>query len=223
MIDWNIQARAHACEACGKHFADQQPYHTLLFDERQEFTRQDICEPCWQAQFSDGARDRKGFVSYWQGVYEAPPPPAPDPVQKETVESLLRKIMELNDPKFAAASYILAVMLERKRLLKIKEELKRDSQRIFVYEHPKSGDLFTIPDPGLQLDQLEQVQHDVSILLEHGLPPPPEDTAAADRQPGNGESMPHETSAAPAENNVPDGLPEPDPNAIPAAGPPPPA
>jgi hypothetical protein len=170
MTEWNIQSRAHACGACGRGFHDQEQYHTLLFDEKAGFRRLDVCQACWQKQFSDGARDRKGFVSYWQGVYEAPAP-ATDPIQKETAESLLRKIIELNDPHFIPSAYILAVMLERKRLLKIKEQLHRDGQRIFIYEQPKSGDLFTVVDPNLQLNQLEAVQHDVAALLEHGLNP----------------------------------------------------
>jgi hypothetical protein len=44
---------------------------------------------------------------------------------------------------------------------------------VFVYEQPKTGDIFTIVDPNLHLNQLEQVQHDVAQLLEHGLNPPP--------------------------------------------------
>ena len=128
MTEWNIQSRAHACAACGKSFADQEPYHTLLFDEKADFRRSDICEACWQKQYSDGARERKGFISYWQGVYEAPPPPT-DAIKKETAESLLRKLIELNDPRYIPAGYILAVMLERKRMLKVKEQLVRDGQR----------------------------------------------------------------------------------------------
>jgi hypothetical protein len=177
MNEWNIQSRAHACQACAKPFADQQPYHTLLLDLKHEIQRRDLCEPCWKQEHGDGAADRKGFISHWQGVYEAPPAP-PEPIQKENAESLLRKIMESNDAKYAAASYILAVMLERKRLLKVKEQFTRDGQRIFVYEQPKTGDLFTIPDPNLQLNQLEAVQRDVAALLERGLNPPPSPVAA---------------------------------------------
>jgi len=172
MTDWNIQARAHACEACGKSFADKEAYHTLLFDDRAAFRRMDICQPCWQNQYSQGARERKGFISYWQGIYEAPPA-AREPIQKETAETLLRKLLELNDPRYGPAAYILAVMLERKRLLKVKEQLQRDGHRVFIYEQPGTGDLFTISDPNLQLNQLEAVQHDVAALLEHGLNPPP--------------------------------------------------
>lgn len=175
MNDWNIQGRAHACEACGQAFVDRQPYHTLLFDERQDFRRQDVCPACWEKQFSEGARERKGFISYWQGLYEAPAA-AVDPIHKETAETLLRKLIEQNDPRYVPAGYILAVMLERKRILKVKEQIIRDGKRTFIYEQPKTGDVFTIADPDLKLDQLEEVQCAVAALLEHGLNPP----AAAD-------------------------------------------
>lgn len=179
MTEWNIQSRAHACTACGRQFADREVYHTLLFDQKAEFQRSDVCEACWRGQFSEGGRDKKGFISYWQGVYEAPPPPAADPIQKENAESLLCKLIELNDERYVAAGYILAVMLERKRLLKIKEQIvQEDGKRVFIYEQPRTGDVFTIIDPALQLNQLEAVQHDVAALLEHGLNPPPAEPAS---------------------------------------------
>ena len=170
MNEWNIQSRAHACEACAQPFADRQTYHTLLLDEKAGLRRSDICEPCWQKQSAADTRSRAGFISHWQGIFEVPPPVV-DPIQKETAETILRKVIEQNDPQYAAAAYILAVMLERKRILKVKEQIKRDGQRIFVYEQPKTGDIFTIADPNLHLDQLEQVQRDVAQLLEHGLNP----------------------------------------------------
>src|SRR5262249_2663301 len=144
---------------------------------------------------------RKGFISYWHGTYEAPPPPA-DPIQKETAESLLRKLIELNDRQYIPAAYILAVMLERKRVLKVKEQLLREEGRFFIYEHPKTGEAFTIPDPKLQLNQLDSVQHDVAALLEHGLNPPAPSAAAAPA-----ESAPTEAElagATPPSNNPAD-------------------
>jgi hypothetical protein len=179
MNDWNIQSRAHVCEACEKPFADKQQYHTVLFEEKQEFRRQDICAECWQAKYSDAAW-LPGFISHWQGVYQSPPPVV-DAIQKETAETLLRKLIELNDPRYIPAGFILAVMLERKRVLKVKEQIIRDGKRTFIYEQPKTGEVFTINDPALHLDQLEEVQRDVATLLEHGLNSPP----AADVVSGN--------------------------------------
>src|SRR5262245_1290703 len=97
MNEWNIQSRGHACEVCGQSFTDKQSYHTLLFDVAPELRRSDVCEPCWQTQNLD-LRSQNGYISHWQGIYEVPPPPV-DPIQKETAETLLRKLIEQNDPK----------------------------------------------------------------------------------------------------------------------------
>jgi hypothetical protein len=193
ITEWNIQSRGHGCEVCGKSFADKESYHTLLTDEKSDLRRSDVCLACWQDKFAD-AQSRSGFISHWQGVYEAPPP-VTEAIQKETAETLLRKLIEQNDPAHAPAGYILAVMLERKRILKVKEQLVRDGQRIFIYEHPKTGDIFTIADPDLRLDQLEQVQRDVAGLLEHGLNPPAAQSADASTTP--------QTEPAPAESTEP--------------------
>jgi hypothetical protein len=171
MNEWNIQSRAAACESCHQPFADKQPLHTLLSDDRAELRRMDICQTCWQNQFSEGARDRKGFISHWQTAFVAPTAVV-EAIQKDTAETLLRKLIEQNDPQHAPAGYILAVMLERKRILKVKEQIVREGKRIFVYEQPRTGDIFTIADPDLHLGQLEVVQRDVAQLLEHGLNPP---------------------------------------------------
>jgi hypothetical protein len=171
MNEWNIQSRAHACEACQQPFADGQPYHTLLLDSPPDLVRTDICEPCWRKRSAQGNPSPAGFISHWQGVYESPPPPA-EVIRKETAETLLRKLIEQNDPRYAPAGYILAVMLERKRLLKVREQVRIEGKRTFIYEQPGTGDVFTIADPDLRLDQLEQVQRDVAALLEHGLTTP---------------------------------------------------
>jgi hypothetical protein len=201
MNEWNIQSRAHACEACSQPFADKQPYRTVLFEEGKELRRSDICEPC--AQKAGDLKTHAGYISHWHGVYEAPPAQAPDAIQKDTAESILRKLTEQNDPRYAPAAYILAVMLERKRILKVKEQLHRDGQRIFIYEQPKTGDIFTITDPNLHLSQLEAVQHDVAHLLEHGLNPPATETEAPLAETAaSGETEPVSASPEPADSET---------------------
>lgn len=171
MQDWNIQSRGHECHDCGQPFSDRQSYRTLLSLGDEGMHRLDLCATCWDEKYRADFKQREGFVSSWQGTYEAPPPPAPDAIQKDTAESLLRKLVERNDPELLGASYILAVMLERKRIIKVKDEFRDDEgRRVHVYEHPKNGDVFSIPDPELRLDQLQAVQLQVADLMERGLP-----------------------------------------------------
>lgn len=192
MIDWNLQTRAHRCQSCDKSFSDEEIYHTLLSDDRGAYARLDVCETCWAGQYSQGSTDRKGFISHWQGVFHAPAP-QPEPIQQATAESLLRQLSEKGDPRYLPARYILAVILERKRRLKVKSEIQEEGRRVFIYEHSLTGDIFKIEDPQLQLDQLQEVQREVASLL-HG---EAQDRAVAGA-PVQASSLPAESESTPA-------------------------
>lgn len=174
MTEWDIQPRASACTVCAKAFADKQTYHTLLDQATESYSRRDLCADCY------AGATRNTVISQWQGKYRVPPPPAPEAIQKDTAETLLRKLVESSDPTQSGPRYILAVMLERKRILKHRDTI-RDEQgnELLVYEHAQSGESFTLPDPHLRLDQLEEVQRQVAELLTPATPSTP--TATPDQ------------------------------------------
>ena len=112
MTEWDIQPRATACTSCQQAFADKQAYYTLLALAPVGYVRHDLCGMCFPTT------ERAGVLSHWQGEFKMPAPPPPEPIQRENAETLLRKLVESTDPSHAPARYILAVMLERKKLLK---------------------------------------------------------------------------------------------------------
>ncbi len=169
MLEWNIQSRAHGCQSSGHAFAEGESYHTVLLTAKDGFERLDLCASAWKEQGADIVA-RPNFVSHWVGTYVPPPAAPPEAIRKDDAETLLRALLERRDERHAPAAFILAVMLERKRILKVKSQVREGGRRVIVYEHPKSGDVFTIVDPDLQLAQLEAVQRDVGRLLEQGLP-----------------------------------------------------
>ena len=161
--DWTIQSRSGKCAASGRDFTEGEPFYTLLFRERDGFSREDLCEQAWLARQADPAA--RPPYSFWRGIFEPPAPAAPEPLAGETAEDLLRRYMAGQDEGHANARYILALMLERKRLLKQIEAREDIHGRTLVYEHARTGEVFVIPDPGLRLDQLESVQNEVAALL----------------------------------------------------------
>ncbi len=173
MFEWNIQSRAHQCQMTGKSFVAGAPYHTVLLDAKVGFERLDLCAAAWK-EHSAEINQRPNYVSHWVGVYEAAPAVAPEAIQRDDAESLLRALIERKEERYTPSMFILAVMLERKKILRVKTQLREAGRRVIVYEHVKSGEVLLIQDPDLQLAQLETVQHDVAYLLENGLP-----TAAA--------------------------------------------
>lgn len=194
MNEWNIQARSHVCQSCEKPFADEEVCQTLLLEERHQYIRMDVCRQCWETQYGEGAADRKGFISQWQSTYHPPPAAPPEAIRRETAEDLLRKLIAANQPKDGPVCFILAVMLERKRILKVKEQFQRDGARVFIYEQPRTGDIFTITDPNLRMDELEEVQRDISLLLN---PPAAAPVVPVPAAPVSGEEAPTAAAAAP--------------------------
>lgn len=160
--EWDIKPRSRACAACEKIFAEGHVYHARLLFDAQGYVRTDFCEPCW-AQRMEG----EPYFSAWQGVFRQPPQEPPKtPLRQETAETLLRQCMATDDPTKKNVIYILAVMLERKRVLVEREVRRReDGARIVVYEHRKTGESFIILDPQLQLSALAEVQNEVIALL----------------------------------------------------------
>ena len=162
MTDWTIQSRADRCTVTGEPFAEGEYFYTLLFDEKTGFRREDISESAWKQRAAEGIQP----FSFWRSKFELPPAAPPEALGKQTAEDLLRRYMAEPSPHHANVRYILAAMLERKRLLKeVESKRDEDGSLTRIYEHAKSGEVFIIPDPQLRLDELEQVQMEVVSLL----------------------------------------------------------
>lgn len=184
MEEWNIQKRSTLCTGCQSPFEDKASCHTILSIDKNTYRRQDLCHACWSSAGGQTLREKAGVISYWEGTFDPPPPPPPDPLPRENAESLLRKMMEDPTPEQREARYLLAVMLERKRILRHREtQLQPGNEdgkasRIMIYEHLKTHEVFMIPDPELSMEQLPAIQSRVSAMLAPAPAPATEGTPA---------------------------------------------
>lgn len=164
--EWKIKGRAHACCVTGQPFAENEPFYTALFEDETEeedgFIRRDYCVAAWQQE-----RATLRPFSHWRSIYEPPhaEPARREVVEKEGAESLLRRLIEEDDPLTENTRFILALMLERKKTLRETDSRSLGTARLRIYEHAKTGEVFIIRDPQLKLDQLESIQREVSDLL----------------------------------------------------------
>ncbi|MEY5026517.1 MAG: hypothetical protein RLZZ244_2045 [Verrucomicrobiota bacterium] len=177
--EWTIQSRGDCCAASGEPFVDGQFFFTLLFEEGPSFRREDLSV----AAFKNRPEDAPKPAYFWRSKYELPPPKPPEALGKQTAEELLRRFMAEASPQHANVRYILALMLERKRVLKEVETRRAHGEVTRIYEHSKSGEVFVIPDPQLRLDQIAEVQLEVGDLLGGALPPPTEPPSPSQGEP----------------------------------------
>ena len=157
--EWAIKHRSDVCTATHRPFAPGEYFYTLLFRDAEGFRREDLSEEGWKNR-----NENIQPFSFWKTRYEPLPEAAPEPLGKENAEQLFRRLITSEKPP-ANACYVLAAMLERKRVLKQIKTENAEKGRLLIYEHGGSGDVFIVPDPGLKLDELESVQNEVAQLL----------------------------------------------------------
>lgn len=156
--NWHVRKCAKVCDGCEEKFQDKQVLHSRLFFDEGEYTRQDFCEKC--------SKKESPALSTWRTIFIVPPPPTEEVVQKENVESLLRKLLAKENEEDLNAIFILTVMLERKKLL-VERDIQKtaDGRKLRIYEHKKTGESFMVIDPELKLGELDHVQEEVVTLL----------------------------------------------------------
>ncbi len=156
--EWAITHRADACAVTHRPFEPGEYFYTLLFHDAGGYRREDLSEEAWRNR-----NDNIQPFSFWKTRYEPLPEPT-EPLPKENAEQLFRRLIAAENSS-ANACYVLAAMLERKRVLKQIKAEQTDKGRVLIYEQGATGDVFIVPDPGLRLDELEHVQNEVAQLL----------------------------------------------------------
>lgn len=203
---WNIKSRAHQCARTGRAFEEGQPFHTAIYfdTETGEFVRRDICSEAWEEEVAE----RKPFSS-WKSNYERPETarPKPEIASRESAEGLLRRLIDEDQAYTEHARYILALMLERKKIIVPKERKETESGIMLLYEHRKTGDVFILRDPELRLDEVAGVQEEVAMLLGFNDPAQPTaanaNAAAATAAPSSSDAATPASEAAPQEQAAP--------------------
>lgn len=170
-MDWEIQGLAKACQHCQTEFQDGDRFSSyLVLSEEGVPSRNDFCGTCNVISQSQWV-SRADLYSYWQGQAKIlVTPPKTQPLPYEKFEFLLRKYIvskEMRDQKFA---YILALLLERKKILIHRESMRKEEagpvKNFLVYEHARTAETFILEDPRLNLSQVEEVQKELKGMMD---------------------------------------------------------
>ena len=163
---WHVRSRSRECAATGRAFADGETIITALYPDPESsgYLRRDYAIESW----NELPADAEAAFSFWKTIYSAPTGnERENPVEKLSAEELLQRLVVEDEDHTENTRYILAVMLERQKLLRETDNQRTPNGILRVYEHRKTGEVYLIRDPDIPFDQVESVQNEVSILLEN--------------------------------------------------------
>ncbi len=174
---WHVRSRGRECAATQRAFIDGEAIITALFPDPESsgYVRRDYCVQGWDDRIDAG---KKPF-SFWKTLFAAPAGnDNQGPAEKLSAEEILVRLVEEDEDHTENTRYILAVMLERQKLLRETDSQRTPSGILRVYEHRKTGEVYIVKDPDIPLSEVEAVQNEVFILLENnGRLPVPEESS----------------------------------------------
>jgi hypothetical protein len=165
--EWEIQKRSKSCHTCEREFAEGNLYHCMLRFDGTAPVRRDICEFCWDEKMQEES-EKEGFISHWKSrVKPILIQKKEDPIHRSVAENLLRKYIHSSEGAHKNLCFVLALMLERKKILVQRERTTetQSGKKLIVYEHGKSGDSFIVEDPQLNLSEISEMQKQVDGVL----------------------------------------------------------
>lgn len=159
MEEWKIERSRRKCEACSKGFGALQDYYSGITELQETFTRKDYCPACWNPQ-------RETYYSFWK---TAAPPPTGRP--KENVEVILDFFKKLAlekdlEPEKSKLRYLTALLLMRRKRLKLVRTDHRDGQDIMVLEKSWDGEPMDLPAPAIDETELNTLKLKIQELLD---------------------------------------------------------
>ena len=167
LVDWKIKSRSGVCHHTEKAFEDEEPFYTCIFNDPESagFIRRDFSVDAWE-EVSEQLEPKP--FSFWKSVYKPPETGKKDePIKQNSIEAMLHRMIEEGRSETENTRYILALMLERKKILIPTEVKETENNSLLFYEHKDTGAVYIVADPQLHLEEVGEVQEEVAKLLEN--------------------------------------------------------
>ena len=163
---WHVRSRGRECSVTHRSFDKGEKIITALFPdpETSGYLRKDYCAGGWELREGPELSP----FSFWKNVFETPVAVENSGSSlKMGAEAMLSKLIFEDENDTENTRYILAIMLERRKLLRETDSQRTPSGILRIYEHRKSGEIFIVKDPDIPLDRVESVQNEVFSMLEN--------------------------------------------------------
>ncbi len=158
---WHIARSTRACAATGAEIPPEVPYYSALLDDDEGFTRRDYSAEAWPDV------DKSGFFSYWRNKGYSPRTDKRPPVDYDRLLEFFDALEGSDNPERRLLRYVLALVLVRRRRLRLDDMARTDAgDRLVVHDRRGGGKTLEILSPEASREDLEQAQEKLNQLFD---------------------------------------------------------
>ncbi len=156
--DWNMPKRADACAGCGREFGVGETIQAFLYAVPAGYERRDFCTQCQppESPLALGA---------WQTRRPEPVAAQVQRFDREAVFGFFERLEGATDPSHGQFRFVLALLLWRKKVLKLERATAADGREVWEFVAAGSGATYRVPRPELDEAQLENLSTQLERLL----------------------------------------------------------
>jgi len=158
LLDYQIQAPTHRCARSGRELKPGERIHSVLRIEGGKFLREDVAAEHWHGPPPQ-------VFAHWQGRVPSANKPRKMPIDDEVLVECLARLQDDPDPAKRRFRYVLALLLIRRKRMRLVETSHHAGVETLHLADPKSGATYEVLDPQLAEDELEAVQEEVFRVL----------------------------------------------------------
>jgi hypothetical protein len=159
--DWEMYVkRTGMCSQCAKPFVEEEIYNASLFSADEGFQRKDFCKECWNDDVKSNS------FSHWQAKVPKKEEKKKLFVDDQVLIDFFKRLIETDDPSKAGFTFVLALILMRKRLLKyISTETHENGTEIWVMKLIRDEKEYKVPNPHLDDQNIEMIRTELNNVL----------------------------------------------------------
>lgn len=171
MVEWQVNKSTKKCFKCQKSFEVNEPFYSALMceliDKKEHFVRQDYCQTCWNHK-------PENLFSFWQTrlIIKTKPKTAKEVLINFFDNLLAADTSVPNEPTSIKPEikpkviYLFVLILLRKKILKLKSEIRKDDREYLVLERSSDNKTYEVPNLNISPDELVPLKNEFSRLFE---------------------------------------------------------
>lgn len=156
--DWNMPRRGEACAGCGNAFEIGEALLTVLYEAEAGYERRDYCAHCQPPELP-------APLGTWRTRRPEPAAKRVQPFDRETIYGFFERLEDADEPSRVQFRFVLALLLWRKKVLKMERAVDDGGREIWEFLVPRTGTVHRVARPDLDEQQLEQLSAQLEQLL----------------------------------------------------------
>lgn len=156
--DWSMPHRTESCASCGRGFEIGETFRAFLYEAEAGYERRDYCAGCVPP-------DAVTPLGTWKTRRPQPSVSRARQFDREVTCSFFERLEDPQSPQQLQLRFVLALLLWRKKILKLERTLEAGGREIWEFHAPRNDVLHRVERPTLDEEQLEELSTQLEHLL----------------------------------------------------------